>query len=74
MKLWKKTPTPQPIKEPRRVIVSDIVEYHRDKDGCHMCIEQEWACPQHFNINDEPHYKTAVDDGFQPAVPWKPRG
>jgi hypothetical protein len=64
------------MNELKPVTVQDVIDYHRDKDNCHICLQAQWSCPQHqFHHNhktNQPRYTTAVDDGFRLAIPWKP--
>ena len=64
------------MNQQRPTTIQDLIEYHKEKDNCHMCLQAEWWCPQHqFDHNyknNPPRYKTAVDDGFRSAVPWQP--
>lgn len=49
--------------EPRRVTVSDVIQYHEEKDTCDMCERGEWDCPQHpFNPHNGPRPISAVVD------------
>jgi hypothetical protein len=51
------------MKEPKRVTISDVIQYHNDKDACDMCERGEWDCPQHpFTPHNEQRSTSAVID------------
>jgi hypothetical protein len=66
MKFWKKkSPEPPKQKPPRRITITDVLQYHTDKDTCDMCKDEERGCPRHpyerrpvSAVIDKPHYLT----------------